>query len=54
MNWPLNVNNFSFLDRVKICKFILNPSNRWTQGDRVKEFESKMADYVGCKYSVYV
>jgi CDP-6-deoxy-D-xylo-4-hexulose-3-dehydrase len=54
MNWPLNINNFSFLDRLKICKFILNPANRWTQGDRVKEFESKMADYVGCKYSVYV
>jgi CDP-6-deoxy-D-xylo-4-hexulose-3-dehydrase len=54
MNWPLNVNNFSFLDRLKICKFILNPANRWTQGGKVKEFESKMADYVGCKYAVYV
>jgi CDP-6-deoxy-D-xylo-4-hexulose-3-dehydrase len=54
MNWPLNVNNFTFLDRLKISKFILNPANRWTQGNKVKEFESKMAAYVGCKYAVFV
>ena len=54
MNWPLNINNFSFLDRLKISSFILNPSNRWTQGDKVKLFEKKMAEYVGCKYAVYV
>jgi CDP-4-dehydro-6-deoxyglucose reductase, E1 len=54
MKWPLNKNNFTFLDRLKICKFILNPKNRWTQDIEVKKFEKKMADYVGCKYAVFV
>jgi CDP-4-dehydro-6-deoxyglucose reductase, E1 len=54
MNWPLNINNFTFLDRLKISKFVLDPRNRWTQGDKVKEFESKMAEYVGCNYAVFV
>tara|TARA_R110002020_G_scaffold92416_11_gene223794 strand:+ start:5073 stop:6230 length:1158 start_codon:yes stop_codon:yes gene_type:complete len=54
MSWPLNINNFSILDRLKISSFILNPSNRWTQGEQVKRFEEKMAEYVGCRYAVYV
>lgn len=54
MNWPLNINNFSFLDKIKICKFILNPKNRWTQDSQVKLFEKKFAEYVGCKYAVFV
>lgn len=54
MNWPLNINNFSFLDRLKICKFILSRKNRWTQDIQVKQFEKKMAEYVGCKYAVFV
>jgi len=32
----------------------LNPSNRWTQGCKVKEFEEKIAEYVGCNFAVYV
>lgn len=54
MKWPLNKNNFTILDRLKICSFILNFKNRWTQDIQVKKFEKKMADYVGCKYSVFV
>tara|TARA_Y100000004_G_scaffold189845_1_gene246065 strand:- start:1613 stop:2770 length:1158 start_codon:yes stop_codon:yes gene_type:complete len=54
MNWPLNINNFTFSDRLKIASFVLNPSNRWTQGEQVKLFEEKMARYVGSKYAVYV
>ncbi len=54
MTWPLNINNFSILDKLKISSFILNPSNRWTQGEQVKRFEKKMAEYVGCRYAVYV
>jgi CDP-6-deoxy-D-xylo-4-hexulose-3-dehydrase len=53
MNWPLNVNNFSFLDRLKISLFILNEKNRWTQDKRVKEFEEKMASFAGSKYAVF-
>jgi CDP-6-deoxy-D-xylo-4-hexulose-3-dehydrase len=54
MKWPLNINNFSFLDKMKICNFILNSKNRWTQDSQVKLFEKKFAEYVGCKYSVFV
>jgi CDP-6-deoxy-D-xylo-4-hexulose-3-dehydrase len=52
--WPLNKNNFNFLDKLKICGFILNQKNRWTQDVQVKNFEKKFAQYVGCKYSVFV
>jgi len=52
--WPLNVNNFTFLDKLKICSFILNPRNRWTQGDQVKSFEDKFSKFVEKKYSVFV
>lgn len=54
MNWPLNKNNFTILDRLKICKFILNFKNRWTQDVQVKQFEKKIAQYVGCKYAVFL
>jgi CDP-6-deoxy-D-xylo-4-hexulose-3-dehydrase len=54
MNWPLNKNNFTFLDRLRICLFILNYKNRWTQDVQVRDFEKKMAEYVGCKYAVFV
>ena len=52
--WPLNVNNFSFLDKLKICSFLMNPNNRWTQGDQVESFESKFSEFVGKRYSVFV
>jgi len=52
--WPLNKNNFNFLDKLKICNFILNSKNRWTQDIQVKNFEKKFANYVGSKYAVFV
>lgn len=54
MKWFLNINNFNFLDKLKICSFILNPKNRWTQDEQVKKFEKKFAEFVGCKYAVFV
>ena len=54
INLPLNINNFSFLDKLKICKFILNDKNRWTQGNQVKNFEKKFSEYAGSKYAVFV
>lgn len=54
IKWPLNVNNFNFLDKLKICKFILNPKSRWTQDKFVLEFEQKMAKFVNQKYAVFV
>jgi len=52
--WPLNVSNFTWRDRIKLAKFFLNPSNRWTMGDKVKEFEKKMAEFVGARYALFV
>lgn len=54
MKWPLNDSNFTFLDRLKICNFFLNPKNFWTMTDEVRKFESKMERYVGCKHAVFV
>ena len=51
--WPLNVSNFTWTDRLKLAKFFLSKKNRWTMGDKVKEFEKKMAEYVGSRYAVF-
>ena len=53
-NWPLADNNFSWLDRLKICSFFLNPFNRWTQDKFVREYEDLVAKYTGNKYAVFV
>lgn len=52
--WKLNDSNFSFFDRLKIAKFILNPKNFWTMSSKVAEFENKMKNYIGCKHAVFV
>ncbi len=52
--WKLNDSNFSFFDRLKIAKFILNPKNFWTMNIKVAEFEEKMRKYIGCKHAVFV
>ena len=53
LNWKLNDSNFTFLDKLKISKFILT-DDFWTMGEYVKEFENQMANFVGSKYSVFV
>src|ERR1051326_9208497 len=53
-DWPLAVNNFTLLDRSKICAFFLNYKNRWTQDKYVKEYEKEVAQYVGSSYAVFV
>lgn len=53
-NWPLNVSNFTWLDRLKICGFFLNPFNFWTMNKYIRRFESDMADFMGFNYSVFV
>ena len=54
MKWPLNINNFTLIDRLKIAKFILSTKNKWTQDIHVKNFEKLMAEYIGVKYAVFV
>lgn len=52
--WPLNVSNFTWVDRLKICKFFLTPSNFWTMNKYVQEYEKQMASFMGFKFAVYV
>ena len=54
IKWPLNINNFTLIDRLKIAKFILSTKNKWTQDIHVKNFEKLMAEYIGVKYAVFV
>ena len=52
--WPLAQNEFTWLDRLKICGFFLNPKNRWTQDKYVKQYEQKLCEYTGARYAVFV
>ena len=52
--WPLNINNFTLIDRLKIAKFILSTKNKWTQDIHVKKIEKEMATFTGSKYAVFV
>jgi len=51
--WPLMKNNITFADRLHLAKFVLF-SDRFTNGKKVREFESKWNDWLGSKYSLYV
>lgn len=42
MKYPLQVDPFTYLDRLKVAKFILNKKNRLTMGEKVLELETKM------------
>jgi CDP-6-deoxy-D-xylo-4-hexulose-3-dehydrase len=52
--WPLNVNNFTFTDRLRIASFILNPKNFWTQSSQVEMFEKEMGEIANSTYTVFV
>jgi len=51
--WPLMKNTLSFMDRVKLAKFVLT-SNKFTQGSKVKQFEDEWSKWLGCKHSLFV
>lgn len=51
--WPLIKNAIKFTDRLKLCKFILT-SDRYTNGEKVREFEKMWSDWIGCKKSLMV
>jgi CDP-6-deoxy-D-xylo-4-hexulose-3-dehydrase len=52
--WPLNNSSFNFFDRLKICSFVLNKNNYWTQSKYVKKIEENFAKFAGSKYAVFV
>jgi len=51
--WPLMKNNITLSDRFNLAKFVLT-SDRFTNGKKVREFESKWNNWLGSKYSLYV
>jgi CDP-6-deoxy-D-xylo-4-hexulose-3-dehydrase len=53
MKWPLNTSHFTFLDRLKICLFFLNPKKIWTMGAEVESLEDTMAKYTGARYAIF-
>jgi len=52
-DWPLINDNISQTDREILADFCLN-GERFTNGPKVKEFESLWSDWLGVKYSVMV
>lgn len=52
-NWPLMKNTLSFMDRIKLAKFVLSSDN-FTQGKKVKQFEDEWSNWLGCKHSLFV
>lgn len=50
--WPLNQINHSWLDRLKLALFFLNKNNKWSIGDKVRQFEKDFAQFLGVKYVV--
>lgn len=53
MKWPLMRNNITLGDRFQLAKFVLT-SDRFTNGKKVREFESKWSQWLGSKHSLYV
>lgn len=51
--WPLMNNAITFSDKLKMVSFILS-TNKFTNGPKVREFENKWSDWVGCKASLFV
>lgn len=51
--WSLMKDNMTLLDRVLMAKFCLT-SKKFTNGPKVKEFEKKWAEWIGCEHALYV
>lgn len=51
--WKLMKETINPIDRIKMAKFVLT-TKKFTNGDKVKEFEKKWSEWLGCKYSLYV
>jgi len=51
--WQLMTNNILPKDKKELIKFI-KKSNKFTNGEKVKEFEKKWSSWLGVKYSTFV
>jgi CDP-6-deoxy-D-xylo-4-hexulose-3-dehydrase len=52
-NWPLINNNISYSDKEELINFIQN-NDKFTNGSKVKEFETIWSRWLGVKHSVMV
>ena len=53
-NWQLINDSITKKDKKHLTDFINTDGVRFTNGEKVKEFERKWSEWVGCKHSVYV
>lgn len=51
--WPLMENTITWNDKWEMIKFIVS-SDRFTNGQKVREFENSWNDWLGSKHSLYV
>lgn len=52
-SWPLMKDSITFCDRVKLAKFVMS-ADKFTQGDKVEEFEQAWSDWLGAEHSLFV
>ena len=53
LKWPLMKDNLTLSDRVRMASFCLF-SDRFTNGPKVRQFESEWSQWLGSKHSLYV
>jgi len=53
LKWPLMKDNLTISDRVRMASFCLF-SDRFTNGPKVRQFESEWSQWLGSKHSLYV
>jgi len=53
-NWQLINDSITDSDKKAMVDFINKPNQRFTQGEKVIEFEEEWCKFVGCAHSVYV
>ena len=53
-SWQLINDSITDSDKKALTDFINTPNQRFTQGEKVKEFEKAWSDWLGVKYSVFV
>jgi CDP-6-deoxy-D-xylo-4-hexulose-3-dehydrase len=52
-NWPLMQNNITWGDKWSLVKFILT-TDRYTQGEKVAQFEQQWNTWLGSNHSLFV
>ena len=53
MKWQLMDNAITLSEKIKMAHFVLT-SNKFTNGPKVREFESAWSKWAGCKHSLFV